>query len=150
MLAPRRSQRRVRAPGLQGKGPFMPGGERKIMATPSGRERIAVRLTILSAGFHRPAGSEGNLETPHGLVAQVQRQGKLAIASRNHPLVHWYFNGLRLRTAARPDLGKRPLPRLPRGSNQAGLNPIPWLAPPPYSQRQADTIMELFPGRRHS
>jgi hypothetical protein len=37
MLAPGRSQRRVRAPGLQGQWHFMPGGERKSITTPLGR-----------------------------------------------------------------------------------------------------------------
>jgi len=51
MLAPGRSQRRVRAPGLQGQGPFMPGGERKIMATPAGRGRIIVRRPVKFGGL---------------------------------------------------------------------------------------------------
>ena len=47
MLAPGRSQRRVRAPGLQGGRPFMPGGERKIMVTPSGSGRFSASLMLL-------------------------------------------------------------------------------------------------------
>jgi len=41
MLTPGRSQRRVRAPGLQGQRPFVLGGERKFMATSPGRGGMA-------------------------------------------------------------------------------------------------------------
>jgi hypothetical protein len=47
MLAPGRSQRRVRAPGLQGRGFFIPGGELRFMATPLGRGRIAASRTVV-------------------------------------------------------------------------------------------------------
>jgi len=52
MLAPGRSQRRVRAPGLQGQGPFIPDGERTIMATPLGRGRIVHRHLAVGGGLN--------------------------------------------------------------------------------------------------
>ena len=47
MLALTRSQRRVRAPGLQESGFIIPGGEPLVMATPSGRGRIVVRRRVI-------------------------------------------------------------------------------------------------------
>ena len=62
MLAPRRSPRRVRAPGLQGQGAFMAGGERNIMAATSGRERP--ETISRSAAMSRSLG-RGNAGPAH-------------------------------------------------------------------------------------
>jgi len=104
MLAPGRSQRRVRAPGLPGQGPFMSGGERKIRLTPSGRGRIIVRTPAKLGGLKvRTACGLTIRETADCQSALLKQTGTSRFVGEiNQLLVGW---GRRPGTGALRSLG---------------------------------------------